>query len=117
MEAVRFVLSKVAVRFFTSAVLIGSGVVMEKDCTGGGAANAVGPSIRHVIKTHTFNLIVAVLYELVQIQSSRVRGIINLSSRLSIASFAASRTRLLSSSDSNQAHKSLCQASLFSRSG
>ena len=45
-------------------VLIGSGVVMERDCIGGGAANAVGPSIRHVIKRQTLNVIVAVHYDL-----------------------------------------------------
>ena len=66
LEAVRFVLSKVAVRF-RSAVLIGSGVVMGSDCIGGGAANAVGPSMKHVIQTRSFNLIVAVLYELVEV--------------------------------------------------
>ena len=66
MEDVRFVLSKVAVRF-SSVVLIGSGVVMVRDCIGGGAANAVGPSIRHVINTRTLKLIVAVLHKLVEV--------------------------------------------------
>ena len=64
--AVRFVLSKVAVRF-SSAVLIGSGVVMERGCIGGGAASAVDASMRHVINTRTLNLIVAALYELVEV--------------------------------------------------
>lgn len=58
----RFVLVKGAVRF-RSVVLSGSGVVMGRDCIGGGAANAVDPSVRHVIKTRTFKLIVAVLFE------------------------------------------------------
>ena len=64
--AVRLVLSRVAVKF-RSAVLIGFGVVRRRDCIGGGAANAVGPSIRHVIKTRTLSIIVAVLYELIEV--------------------------------------------------
>ena len=56
----------VAVRF-SSAVLGGSGVVIRRDCIGGGAANAVGTSIRDMIKKRTLNFIVAVLYELVEV--------------------------------------------------
>ena len=44
-----------------------SGVEIGRDCIGGGAANAVAPSMRYVIKTRALNIIVAVHFELVQI--------------------------------------------------
>ena len=62
MEASKFVLSKVAVRF-SSAVLICSGVEIGRDCIGGGAASAVAPSMRYVINTRTLEIIVAVHYD------------------------------------------------------